>query len=81
MHAHGGGAKPAEVEVEVGVHRHKLADLDRVVAFAQPFERLETGRVVVARDIEPVQRRGQIKGGEVIGGEGGDHGQCAAAPI
>ena len=52
-----GGAEGAEIDVEVLVHRHEVADIDAggLSAFAQPFRRMTTGRVVVARDIEAAQ--------------------------
>ena len=76
MCPHALGAQTAEVEVEVAMDRHELADFDAGgdAAFAQPLFRPETGRVVVAGDIEAAQRRGrgQIEGGEVIGREPGN---------
>jgi hypothetical protein len=81
MREHGGAAQLAKVEIEVGIDRHKLADLDRSVPFAQAVERLEARRVVIAGDIEPAQIRCEVEGGEVIGREGGDQWAAAAAPI
>ena len=48
------GHETAQVEVEVAMDRHELADFDAggEAAFVQPFGRLETGRIVVAGDIE-----------------------------
>ena len=70
---HALGAETAEIEVEVAVNRHELADFDAGgdAAFVQPFRRPETGRVVVAGDIEPAQSRGrgEVEGGEVVGRE------------
>ena len=59
MRPHALGAETAEIEVEVAIDRHELADFDPggEAAFVQPFRRLETGRVVVAGDIETEQRR------------------------
>ena len=73
--AHAVGAETAEIEVEVGMDRDELADIDAGGAFAQAFRRMATGRVVVAGDIETAQRRGQFEGGEVVGREPGDHRQ------
>ena len=74
---HALGAEAAEIEVEVAMDRHELADFDAggEAAFAQPFRRLETGRVVVAGDIEAAQRRGQVEGGEVVGRKPRNHRQ------
>ena len=60
MCPHALGAETAEVEVEVAIDRHELADFDAGgdAAFVQPFRRPETGRVVVAGDIEAAQRAG-----------------------
>ena len=59
--------------------RHEFAGFDAGgdAAFAQPLRRPETGRVVVARDIEAAQHRGrgQVEGGEVVGRECRDHRQ------
>ena len=50
------GAETAEIEVEVGVDRHEVADIDAGgCPFAQPLRRIETGCVVVAGDIEAAQ--------------------------
>ena len=77
MREHGDRAETAEVEVEVGMDRHEVADIDagRLAAFVQPVRRIEAGRIVVARDIEAAQGRGQIEGGEMVGREPGDHRQ------
>ena len=77
MREHVGGAETAEIEVEVAMDRHEVADIDAGggAAFVQPVRRLEAGRVVVAGDIETAQRRGQLEGGEVVGREPGDHRQ------
>ena len=76
MGPHALGAETAEVEVEVVIDRHEFADFDAGGddAFVQPLRRPETGRVVVARDIEAAQHpgRGQIEGGEVVGREPGN---------
>ena len=60
MCQHAVGAETAEIEVEVAMDRHELADFDAggEAAFAQPLRRLETGRVVVAGDIEAEQSAG-----------------------
>ena len=59
MYPHTVGAETAQVEVEVAIDRHELADFDTGggAAVAQPVGSLETGRVVVAGDIETAQRR------------------------
>ena len=73
MRQHAVGAETAQVEVEVAVDRHELVDFDTGgdAVFAQPFRRPETGRVVVAGDIEAAQcrGRGQVEGGEMVGGQ------------
>ena len=50
-----GGAEGAEIGVEVLVHRHEVADFDAggLAAFVQSRCRMTSGRIVVARDIEP----------------------------
>src|SRR5208283_1457264 len=77
MREHGNRAETAEVEVEVGMDRYEVADIyaGGLAAFVQPGRRFDTGRVVVASDIEAAQGRGQIEGGEVIGRKPGDHRQ------
>ena len=85
MRPHAFWAETAQVDVEVAIDRHELADFDTggEAAVAQPVGRLETGRVVVAGDIEPAQSlpvtgsggRGGVEGGEVIGRECRDHRQ------
>ena len=74
MCPHALGAQTAEVEVEVAMDRHKLADFNAGgdAAFSQPLRRPETGRVVVAGDIEAEEGRGQVEGGKVIGREPGN---------
>jgi hypothetical protein len=59
MGPHTLGAETGEVEVEVAMDRHELADFDTggEAAFSQPVGGLETGDVVVAGDIEAEQRR------------------------
>ena len=57
------GAKTAEIDVEVAVDRHELADVD--VGDARWCSRaaaLETGRIVVARDVEPAAVPGADRG-------------------
>ena len=48
------GAEMAEIGVEVAVNRHELAHVDPggFCAFVEPLRCLDTGRVVVAGDIE-----------------------------
>ena len=76
------GAETAEIEVEVGMHRHEVADFDAGGGpFVQPVRRFETGRVVVAGDIEAAQCRGQIEGGEMVGREPGDHRQTGSTDL
>ena len=52
--SHDASAQTAEIEVEVAMDRHEFADFDTGgdAAFAQPLRRPETGRIVVAGDIE-----------------------------
>jgi len=73
---HGLSAKPAEIEVEVVVHRNELADVDVSRAFTQAFRRMAAGGVIVAGHVEAAQGRGQLEGGEVVGRETGGHGQA-----
>ena len=63
---HAVGAEATKIEVEVGMHRHELADIDALMAFAQPFGGSQTGGIVVAGDIKPAQRRGQVEGGAMM---------------
>jgi hypothetical protein len=67
MRAHAVGAETAKIEVEVAMDWNELADIDAGGPFAQPLSRVKTGSVVVARNIEPAQRRGQLESGEVNG--------------
>ena len=57
------------------MNRHESRISRPAAPFAQPVRGLEAGRIVVARDIEPVQGRGQIEGGKVVGRKPGDHRQ------
>ncbi len=68
MYPHALGAETAQVEVEVAMDRHQLADFDAGgdAAFAHPLRRPETGGVVVARDVEAGEGRGQIRLGELV---------------
>ena len=76
------GAETAEIEVEVAMDGHELADIEAGGCRSRSrFGRFETGRVVVAGDIETAQGRGQVEGGEMVGREPGDHRQQAAARI
>ena len=75
MRGHGIGAETAEIDVEVAVHRHKLTDLDTDCPIVQALGCAKTGRIVVARDVEPGEGRGQIEGCQVAGGQPGDHRQ------
>src|SRR5580658_6421587 len=61
---HAGRSETREIEVEVVLRRYKLADIDtgRPGSFTQPLRRVETGRVLVAGDIETAPRRGRIEG-------------------
>ena len=61
MRAHAVAAETAEIEVEVGVDWHELADLEAGRPFAQPVSRNKTGGVVVASDIKATQRRRQVE--------------------
>src|SRR5277367_3188736 len=51
------GAEAAEIGVKIAVNRHELAHVDPggFSAFVEPVRRLDTGRVVVAGDIEPAE--------------------------
>ena len=55
---HAVGAQAAEIEVEVGMHRHELADIDAIRPFAQAFRRVAAGSVVIAGDIKTSQCKG-----------------------
>ena len=74
MREHAARAETAEIEVEVAIGRHELADLDAGsdAAFVQAVRRFETGRVIVAGDIKPAQARDAM-------GEWRGHGTIVAA--
>ena len=75
MPEHAVGAKAAEIEIEVAMDRCEAAEVEARVPFVQSMHRFAAGRIVVARDIEPGEGRGQLEGGKMVGRKPGYHGQ------